>query len=219
MERAVLRVLLAEDHIMIRSGLRALLEKSGEVVVVGEAANGREALQLAERLRPDLVVMDLAMPELTGIEATRELHARGGPPVVILSMHGDRQYVFEALHAGAMGYVRKDEAFSELVAALRAVAAGGRYLGASVRAVAVEDYMLRAQGEPLPVKLDLLSAREREVLQLIAEGRTNAEAAAALCISPHTVDSHRRHLMEKLGARNLPELVKLAIRLGVTSLE
>jgi DNA-binding NarL/FixJ family response regulator len=216
---ARIRVLLAEDHTMVRAGVRSLLEGAG-IQVVGEAADGREAVKLAAELRPDVVVVDVAMPNLNGIEATRQL--RNDSPrvaVIVLSMHGHRQYIAEALRAGAAGYLLKDAAVSELLNAVREVAAGRVYLSPAISDVALGDYVKIMRNESAPAGVDLLSGREREVLQLIAESKTNSEIAKALKISAHTVDTHRRNIMEKLGIHNVVDLVKFAIRHGITTVE
>jgi DNA-binding NarL/FixJ family response regulator len=213
------RVLLAEDHTMVRSGVRALLE-GARLEVVGEAADGREAIRLAASLRPDLIVLDVAMPLMNGIEAAREIRgADGKVGIIVLSMHGDRAYVTEALRAGASGYVLKSAAFSELLKAVDEVLAGRIYLAPSVSRTALDDYVRRVRDEVAPSEIERLSARERQVLQLIAESKTSAEIGEVLHISPHTVDTHRRKLMEKLEVHNVVDLVKFAIRHGLTSLE
>jgi DNA-binding NarL/FixJ family response regulator len=214
------RVLLAEDHAMVRGGVRSMLEAAGGIEVVGEAKDGREAVRLAATLTPDVIVMDIAMPALSGIEATRQIHAvspRMG--IIILSMYGDRQYVSESLRAGASAYLLNDAAFSELEAAIRAVVAGGRDLSPAVSGVVLDDYIQRVRNEAAPTVLEKLSSREREVLQLIAESRTSVEIGKALHISAHTVDSHRRKIMEKLDLHNVVDLVKFALRHGLASLE
>jgi len=213
------RVLLAEDHTMVRSGVRALLE-GARLAVVGEAADGREAIRLAASLRPDLIVLDVAMPLMNGIEAAREIRASDGKVgIIVLSMHGDRAYVTEALRAGASGYVLKSAAFSELLKAVDEVLAGRLYLAPSVSKTALDDYVRRVRDEVTPSEIERLSARERQVLQLIAESKTSAEIGEVLHISPHTVDTHRRKIMEKLEVHNVVDLVKFAIRHGLTTLE
>jgi DNA-binding NarL/FixJ family response regulator len=213
------RVVLAEDHTLVRTGVRALLE-GASLEVVGEAADGREATRLAAGLKPDLVVIDVAMPLMNGIEAAREIRAadpRVG--IIVLSMHGDRAYVTEALRAGASGYVLKNAAFAELLKAVDEVLAGRLYLGPAVSKTALDDYVRRVRDEVAPSEIERLSARERQVLQLIAESKTSAEIGEVLHISPHTVDTHRRKIMEKLELHNVVDLVKFAIRHGLTSLE
>jgi DNA-binding NarL/FixJ family response regulator len=213
-------VLLAEDHAMVRGGVRSMLEAAGGIEVVGEASDGREAVRLAATLSPDVIVMDVAMPGLSGIEATRQIHAASPRlAIIILSMYGDRQYISESLRAGASAYVLKDAAFSELEAAIREVVAGRRYLSPAVSGVVLDDYIQRVRNDAVPTVLEKLSSREREVLQLIAESKTSGEIGKALHISAHTVDSHRRKIMEKLDLHNVVDLVKFALRHGLASLE
>lgn len=211
------RVLLAEDHTMVRAGVRALLEGAG-YRVVAEAPDGREAVKLARAEKPDVAVIDVAMPNLNGIEATRQIHDElPRTKVIVLSMHGQQQYVAEALRAGASGYLLKDAAVSELLDAVRAVLEGRIFLSSAVSGVALDDYVKLMRNEGPVGGLELLSGREREVLQLIAESKTNSEIGKALHISPHTVDTHRRNIMEKLDIHNVVDLVKFAIRHGLTS--
>ena len=214
------RVLLAEDHTMVRTGVRALLEGSKGFTVVGEAADGTQAVELAMSLSPDVVVMDVAMPGMSGIDATRQIRAaRPSTRVVILSMYGDKQYIAESLRAGASAYLLKDAAFSELLTALDTVNAGRTYLSPAVSSVALDDYITRVRSDGEPSGAEKLSAREREVLELIAEGKTSGEIGVALGISGHTVDTHRRKIMEKLNVHNVVDLVKFAIRNGLASLD
>jgi two-component system, NarL family, response regulator NreC len=214
------RVLLAEDHALVRSGIRSLLEASKEVEVVGEAGNGREAIDLAIQLKPDLVLMDLAMNELNGIDATRQLSAQqAGTQVIILSMHGDEQYIYESLKAGAKGYVLKSSAFKELITGIHEVCAGRTYVSPSLAGIVVNDYVRRAKGSKAPGELDKLTTREREVLQLIAEGNSSAEVAQRLYISVRTVDTHRHNIMEKLKIHSIAGLTKFAIRNGLCQLQ
>jgi DNA-binding NarL/FixJ family response regulator len=213
------KVLLAEDHTMMRAGIRALLESAG-FRVVGEAGDGREAVKLARELRPDVAVVDVAMPNLNGIEAARQIHDElPRVKIIVLSMHGQQQYVAEALRAGASGYILKDAAVSELLEAVSTVLQSRIYLSKAVSGVALDDYIKLMRNEAAPTGLELLSGREREVLQLIAESKTNAEIGKALHISPHTVDTHRRNIMEKLDIHNVVELVKFAIRHGLTTVD
>jgi two-component system response regulator NreC len=211
-----MRVLLADDHRMMRDGLRAVLERAG-VEVVGEAANGREAIAEARRLRPDVVVIDIVMPQLNGVDATRRLGAElPGIKVLGLSMNCDRRYVIAMLEAGAAGYLVKNSASEELLDALDAVARGDIYLSPTI-AGSVVDHALRenlSQGAERPLTL-----REREVLQLIAEGKSSKETAAVLQIAVATVETHRRQIMEKLNLRTIAQLTKYAIREGLTSAE
>ena len=210
-------VVLADDHTVVRDGLRVLLEAHSDISVVGDAANGRQAVRLALQLHPDVVVMDIAMPELNGIEATRQIHdASPSTQVVILSMHSTTEHIFRALQAGARGYLLKDSAGAEVVAAVRAVHAGRRYLSRKIASTVLDDYISeRSRATPL----DSLSPRERQILQLVAEGKSSAETAALLFLSPKTVDTYRSRMMQKLGIGDLPGLVKFAIQHGITQLD
>jgi two-component system response regulator NreC len=207
----MIRVLLADDHAMVRKGFRLILEAQPDIEIAGEAGNGREAVELAEKLHPDVVVMDVAMPELNGIEATRRLassspHSR----VLALSMHKDSVYVREILRAGARGYLLKDSIDTDLISAVRAVAKGDGYISPGVSDAVLSDYR-RHVTDPL----DLLTSREREVLQMIAESKTNKEIAVALNLSVYTVEAHRGKVMEKLNLHSTGELVRFAVRHGL----
>ncbi|MGC8792301.1 MAG: response regulator [Bryobacteraceae bacterium] len=211
MSRKKIRVLLADDHALVRQGFRMILSAQPDIEIVGEAGTGRETIELAEKLRPDVVVMDVAMPEMNGIEATRRLATLAPRTrVLALSMYKDSVYVREILRAGARGYLLKDAFDRDLVAAVRAVAAGEGYLSPAVSEAVLSDYR-RHVSDPL----DLLTSREREVLQLIAEGKTNKEIAAALNLSVYTVDAHRGRIMEKLNVHSVSELVRFAVRAGL----
>ena len=213
------RILLADDHKIIRDGLRSLLEKETDMVVAAEAENGRKALQLTRKINPDVVIMDVSMPDLNGIDATRQvLEEQPGVKVVALSMHSEKQFVEGMLRAGVAGYLLKDTAFEELVKAIRVVCAGKKYLSPDITDIVLQDYLHPAAAiDDQPAVL--LTTREREVLQLIAEGRTTREAADKLHISVKTVETHRKNIMEKLGLRTVAELTKYAVREGITSLE
>jgi two-component system response regulator NreC len=206
-----IRILLADDHAVVRQGFKMILAAQPDMEIVGEAGNGREALDLAGQLQPDIVVMDVAMPELNGIEATRRL-ADLAPRtrVLALSMHKDSVYVREILRAGARGYLLKDSISSDLLAAVRAVARGEGYLSPGVSDAVLNDYR-RHVTDPI----DLLSSREREVLQMIAEGKTNKEIAVVLNLSVYTVDAHRGRIMEKLNLHSATDLVRFAVRCGL----
>jgi two-component system response regulator NreC len=206
-----IRILLADDHAVVRQGFKMILSAQPDMEIVGEAGNGREAVELAEKLRPDVVVMDVAMPELNGIEATRRLtaanpHAR----VIALSMHKDSVYVREILRAGARGYLLKDSGAGDLVLAVRAVAGGESYLSPAVSNAVLDDYRRHVTNP-----IDLLTSREREVLQMLAEGKTNKEIAVVLNLSVYTVDAHRGRIMEKLNLHSINELVRFAVRNGL----
>jgi two-component system, NarL family, response regulator NreC len=206
-----IRILLADDHAVVRQGFKMILGAQPDFEIVGEAGNGREAVELAENLKPDIVVMDVAMPELNGIEATRRLstsvpHCR----VVALSMHKDNVYVREILRAGARGYLLKDSEAADVVSAVRAVAQGEGYISPAVSNAVLDDYRKHVTNP-----IDLLSSREREVLQMLAEGKTNKEIAVVLNLSVYTVDAHRGRIMEKLNVHSINELVRFAVRNGL----
>jgi two-component system, NarL family, response regulator NreC len=206
-----LTILLADDHGVVRQGFRRILEAQPDMEVVGEAGNGREAVEQASKLQPDLVVMDVAMPELNGIEATRRLKENTPrTKVLALSMHKDAVYVREILRAGAQGYLLKDSSDADLVAAIRAVAKGEGWVSPGVANAVLTDYR-----QHVTDPIDLLSSREREVLQLIAEGKTNKEIASLLNLSVYTVDAHRGRIMEKLNLHSTGELVRFAVRKGL----
>ena len=206
-----IRILLVDDHAVVRQGFRAILAAEPDMEIVGEAANGRDAVEFAERLRPDVVVMDVAMPELNGIEATRRL-AESTPRtrILALSMHKDSVYVREILRAGARGYLLKDAFDSDLLAAVRAVARGDGYLSPAVSDAVLTDYRKHVT-DPL----DLLTSREREVLQMLAEGKTNKDIATLLKLSVYTVEAHRGRIMEKLNLHSIGELVRFAVHSGL----
>jgi DNA-binding NarL/FixJ family response regulator len=218
-------ILLCDDHRMMRDGLRVLLEKEG-LVVSGEAANGREALALAAQLQPDIVVMDISMPELNGIDATRRLLAALPTVKVIgLSMNSDRRYVLAMFAAGAMGYLLKSSASEELIQAVHAVASNLKYVSSAIAGNLVDDYLNQQVSSQAfsrgaaPSITRPLTSREREVLQLLAEGKTSKDIATRLDISGTTVETHRRQIMDKLHLRTIAELTKYAVREGLTSLE
>jgi len=208
-------VMLADDHAVVRDGLRALLEAGNDLQVVGVAGNGREAVSEALRLRPDIVIMDIAMPELDGVEATRRIVERSPETrVLILSMYLSAEHIYRALQAGAQGYVLKESAGEEVVDAIRALRAGKRYLSHRITETVIDDY-LREGTNVSP--LDSLSLRERDVLQLVVEGRTNAAIAQALSLSPKTVETYRARIMKKLKVKDTVELVKFSMRHGLIS--
>jgi len=211
-----LRILLADDHTVMRSGLRALLERQSNLEVVGEADNGRDAVSLSSSLFPDVVVMDVAMPLLNGIEATKSILKQSpSTNIVMLSMHSDESYVMRSLNAGARGYLLKDSAASELLSALNAVSNGKSFFSSAVRRLLAEDYIRVLRQKGIVDSYDLLTAREREILQLLAEGKTNKEVASDLNISPYTVETHRAHILEKLGLHTPAELILYAVRKGI----
>jgi DNA-binding NarL/FixJ family response regulator len=212
-----IRVLLVDDHAIVRDGLRFLLEAHDDFEVVGGAANGREAVRAARDLRPDVVIMDLAMPELNGTEATQQIHdACPATQVLVLSMHSTAEHIYRAFQAGAQGYLLKESAGPELLSAVRTVHAGHRYLSQKIAGTVVDDY-IRERHAASP--LDSLSGRERQILQQIAEGKSSAETARALCLSPKTVETYRSRMMKKLGIPDFSALVRFAIQHGLTPLE
>jgi len=212
-------ILLADDHQIVRAGLRNLFAAEKDMKVVGEADNGRSAVQMAKELAPNVVVMDITMPDLNGVEATRQIIADSPTSrVVALSAHTDRHFVTEALRAGAAGYLPKTSAFDELVSAVRTVAAGKVYLSPSVANVVIESYVRGDTSEGRSA-FAMLSTREREVLQLMAEGQATKEVARTLHVSVKTVETHRAKIMDKLNLHSVAELTKYAIREGLTSVE
>jgi DNA-binding NarL/FixJ family response regulator len=213
-------VFLADDHAVVRDGLRFMLQAQPDIQVIGDAANGRDAVRQVAELCPDVVVMDIAMPELNGIEAAWEIgQVCPSTEVVFLSMHATPEHIFRALQAGARGYLLKESAGIEVVNAVRAVHAGRRYLSEKISDQLVDDYVQQRQASDAKGPLARLSPREREVLQLVAEGKSSAEIAAILFLSPKTVETYRSRLMKKLGIHDLPGLVKFAIQHGLTPLE
>src|SRR5437773_3158441 len=206
-----IRILLADDHAVVRQGFRLILSSQADMEIIGEAGDGRQAVELAEKLRPDVVVMDVAMPNLNGIDATRRMsEAAPHTRVLALSMHKDSVYVREILRAGARGYLLKDSGAEDLVSAIRAVAKGESYLSPAVSNAVLDDYRKHVTNP-----IDLLTSREREVLQMLAEGKTNKEIAAVLNLSVYTVDAHRGRIMEKLNLHSINDLVRFAVRNGV----
>jgi two-component system, NarL family, response regulator NreC len=213
-----IRVLLADDHTLMRRGLRLIVEQQPDLVVVGEAEDGRQAVALAASLKPDVAVLDIGMPNLNGIEAAKQIaEGESGAAVVILSMHSDETYILRALKAGARGYLLKDSAESDVARAIRSVAEGKSFFSPAVSKVLLEDYVKKLQRTGSEDSYDLLTPREREILQLIAEGKSNKEAANLLHLSVYTVETHRANLMEKLKLKSVPELILYAVRKGIIS--
>lgn len=209
-------VLIADDHAVVRDGLRLLLENQSDISVIGEVADGRQAVEAALRLNPDVILMDLAMPLLNGADATVQImEKQESSKIVMLSMHSTVEHVFRALQAGALGYLRKESAGSEVVDAVRRVDAGRRYLSQKITESVVDDYIRKRSVES---PLDSLSPREREILQMLVEGRSGIEIASLLRVSPKTVDTYRSRMMQKLGIGDLPGLVKFALQHGLTTL-
>src|SRR5271169_752958 len=215
---STIRILLADDHVVMRRGIRALLERRPEFQVVAEAGDGREAVQLTETYSPHVVVADIAMPNLNGIEAARQITQRWPQTaIVILSMHSDESYVLRALKAGARGYLLKDSAEADLIKAVHAVAGGKSFFSPAVSKILLDDYVRKLKRSGTEDAYDLLTPREREILQLIAEGKSNKDVANLLNLSVYTVETHRSNIMEKLHLRGVPELILYAVRKGIIS--
>jgi two-component system response regulator NreC len=213
-----LRILLGDDHTVMRAGLRSLLERQPNLEVVGESENGRQTVELSASLKPDVVVMDVGMPILNGIEATKQIISqRPAPAVVILSMHSDETYVMRALQAGARAYLLKDSAAGDLISAISAVTQGKSFFSPKVSRILAEDYVRVLKQKGAVDTYDLLTGREREILQLLAEGKANKEVAAMLHVSPYTVETHRGHILQKLNLHNSADLVLYAVRKGIIS--
>ena len=211
-----IHVLIADDHALIRSGLRALLEREQEFQVVGEAANGYEAVQLTQSLKPDIAMFDVGMPRLSGIDAAQQV-AEKMPAVriIILSMHSDEGYVLRALRAGAKGYVLKASAENDVLAAVRAVASGNAYFSPEISRMLAEEYVREAKRRGVEDSYDLLSAREKEIMHLLVTGKSNRQIADMVHISAATVETHRTNIFQKLSIHNLPELILYAVRKGL----
>ena len=215
---SIVRILLADDHTVMRAGLRLLLERHENFEVVGEAADGRAAVEFAAEQKPDVIVMDVAMPHLNGVEAARQILTRNPEiAIVMLSMHSDESYVLRSLKAGARAYLLKDSAEADLIAAIQAITEGRSFFSPGVRALLKEDYIYRLQKFGADDTYELLTAREREVLQLVAEGRSNKEVASLLGLSLYTVETHRTHILQKLNLHSVPELILYAVRKGIIS--
>ena len=214
-----IRVLLADDHKIVRDGLRNLIEKEKDMEVVGEAENGRSAIKTAQKVHPNVVVMDVTMPDMNGIDATKRiLEDVPGLRVVALSMHSDRRFVLGMLEAGASGYLLKDCAFDELAKAIRSVAQGNKYLSPGIADIVVKGYLEKV-AEPRSAPGSPLTQREREILQLLAEGMSSKEIAAHLHVSVKTVETHRRNMMQKINMHSVAELTKYAIREGLITVD
>ncbi|HEX8982154.1 MAG TPA: response regulator transcription factor [Ktedonobacterales bacterium] len=211
-----IRVLLADDHTILRAGLRMMLDAQPDIEVIGEASDGRQALAEAQRLQPHVVLMDITMPEMNGIEATRQIkRALDSTRVLILTMHENEEYLFQVLRAGASGYILKEAAGTELISAIRIVFSGRFYMSPSAQSMMVGDYLQRVRSGEERDSYSALTEREREILKLVAEGHTNNQIAERLFISPKTVDTHRTHIMDKLNLHSRAELVKYAMRRGL----
>jgi DNA-binding NarL/FixJ family response regulator len=211
-----IRVIVADDHTIIRSGLKALLDREPDIEVVAEAADGRQAVQKAQELLPEVVLLDIAMPNLNGIEAARQIaakHERMG--IIILSMHSDESYVLKALKAGARGYLLKDSSESDVMNAVRAVNAGKAYFSPEISRMMADDYLRQMQQRGVEDSYELLTSREREILQMLAEGKSNKDVANLLNLSLHTVETHRSNILQKLNLHSVPELILYAVRKGI----
>ncbi len=213
-------VLIADDHRVVLDGLRLLLETKGDIKVIGEAVNGREAVQKARELKVDIAIMDIAMPEMNGIEAARQIRKLlPATRVIILSMYSTTEHIRQAIKAGAHSYLLKESTGTELIDAVRAVYQGHRYMSQKISDILIDDYIENPEESLSGAALECLSPREREILQLVVEGRSSSEIANVIFLSPKTVDTYRSRLMQKLGIRNLPDLTKFAIQKGLISLE
>ena len=213
-------VLLADDHAVLRDGLRLLLEAQHDIRVIADAANGRDAVRQVVKLCPDVVIMDIAMPELNGIEATRQIReVCPTAQVIILSIYSTSEHIFQALQAGARGYLLKESAGIEVVNAVRAVHAGQRYLSQKISDRVVDDYIMQRKAVEAKSPLVNLSPREREILQLVVEGKSSSEIAEVMYLSTKTVETYRSRLMKKLGVRDITSLIKFAVQQGLTPLE
>ncbi|MEO8098431.1 MAG: response regulator transcription factor [Acidobacteriota bacterium] len=212
------KVLIADDHGIVRTGLRLLFERIPDMQVIGEATDGREAVRMSKELHPDTVIMDIAMPLLNGLEATSQIvRENDQTAVIMLSMHSDESYILRSLNAGARGYLLKDKADEDIETAVRSVNEGRPYFSPSIAHTLLEDYVRLMRERGVQDSYELLTEREREVLQLLAEGKSNKEAAAVLNLSPYTVETHRTNLMQKLDLHNTAEIVLYAVRKGIVA--
>jgi DNA-binding NarL/FixJ family response regulator len=212
----MIRIILSDDHAVVRRGLRLVLEGQKDFEVVGEASDGREAVHLAETLKPEIAVLDISMPNLNGIEAARQISAKQlGTSIIVLTMHADESFVLRALKVGARGYVLKESRESELINAIRFVSAGKSFFSPAVSRMLVDDYVRQLQDKDIEDSYELLTLREREILQLIAEGKSNKDMANMLNLSLYTVETHRSNILEKLNLHSVPELILYAVRKGV----
>ncbi len=213
-----IKVFLSDDHTIVRDGLKVLLEAEKNISVVGQADNGRDAVQQVQKLEPDIVIMDIAMPGLNGIEATQQiLESCHSTRVIILSMHSSKEHIFRALQAGAQGYLLKESAGQEVVKAVHSVYSGKRYTSERITESVIDSYAQQNKSDSAKSPLDRLSSREREILQLVVEGKSSSEIAKTIYLSPKTVETYRSRLMQKLGVSDMPGLVKFAIQHGLTT--
>jgi DNA-binding NarL/FixJ family response regulator len=216
----MISVILADDHAIVRDGLQALLRAADDMIVIGQAAEGRAAVHLVDQLRPDVVVMDIAMPSMNGIEATQRIHQRyPETQVVILSMNATAELIYRSFQAGALAFLVKDSVGTDLIEAIRSVASGKRYLGQNISERLLDAYLRQRAEAPEASPLERLTPREREVLQLVAEGKSSTEISEILALSPKTITTYRSRLMHKLNIHDLPGLIKFAIQYGLTALE
>lgn len=214
----MIRIALADDHIVLRAGLKSLLERQRDFEIVGEAGDGRELLRVVDEVTPDVVITDIGMPKLNGVEATSQIVAKhSGTRVIVLSMHSDEAYVLRALKAGARGYLVKESAEADLMTAIRTVHAGKAFFSPSVGALLVEDYVRQMRDRGVEDSYELLSTREREILQLIAEGQSNKDIANLLGLSVYTIETHRGNILQKLNLHSVPELILYAVRKRIIS--
>lgn len=212
------RIILADDHTLLRRGLRLVLEQQEDFQVVGEASQGREAVTLSESLKPDVVILDISMPILNGIEAAHQIRMKcAGTAIIVLSFHSEESYVLRALKAGARGYLLKDSSEADLIQVVRSIIGGKAFFSPAISRILVENYVRQLQKKDLEDSYELLTGREREILQLIAEAKTNKEIAAMLGLSLYTVETHRRNILEKLNLHSVPELILYAVHKGVVS--
>ncbi len=212
----MIRIILADDHVVMRRGLRLLLEQQEDFQVLGEAGDGREAVKLAELLKPDVAVLDITMPNMNGVEAAHQISAKQlGVAIIVLSMHADEGYVLRALKAGARGYLLKESPEADFIRAIRSVSEGKAFFSPLVSRLLVDDYVRQLQEKDIEDSYELLSLREREIFQLIAEGKTNKDVANMLNLSLYTVETHRSNILEKLNLHSVPELILYAVRKGV----
>jgi DNA-binding NarL/FixJ family response regulator len=220
MNKSVITIVLADDHTIVRQGLAKLLEAEPNIQVVAEAENGREAVTQVEALQPDVAIMDIAMPLLNGIEATRQIKKRSPhTKVIILSMHSHDRYISELISLGASGYLLKDSTGGEIIKAISAAIKGDTYLSPSISRRVIEDYLSLKKQSPQEDRYAKLSNREREVFQMIAEGHSTKKISETLCVSPSTVKTHRANIMEKLQFDNISQLIQFAIRLGIVEIQ
>jgi two-component system, NarL family, response regulator NreC len=215
---SLVRILIADDHPFMRTGLRHVLEEHPGFRIIGEAADGREAVQIAQKEKPEIAILDVGMPNLNGIEAARQIcDSVPGTAIIVLSMHSDESYVLRALKAGARAYLLKQSAESDLIGAVKAVSQGKSFFSPAISQMLLEDYMRQIQDRDVEDTYELLTPREREILQMIAEGKSNKDIANQLNLSVYTVETHRGNMMEKLGLHTVPELILYAVRKGVIS--